>query len=139
MWRRSDRSPSLHLAGSLSCELDAAARRIEDGDESGSGRLTNREADVECIQDGGRAGRECRVGRDDLEEPLAAERRDGVVRAEVGMPSAGGGANPRALGERRDPRVEIRGAPEEMIADGRQRPGPYEATSPAATWQTARV
>ena len=62
-----------------------------------------------------------------------------ALNAEVRMPSAGGGANPRALGERRDPRVEIRGAPEEMIADGRQRPGPYEATSPAATWQTARV
>jgi len=45
-----------------SCELDAAARRIEDGDESGSGRLTNREADVERIQDGAERLRLRRLG-----------------------------------------------------------------------------
>src|SRR5947207_15558289 len=45
-----------------SCELDAAARRIEDGDEPGSGRLANREADVERIQDGAERLRLRRLG-----------------------------------------------------------------------------
>src|SRR5207249_317026 len=68
------------------------------------------------------AGRERRIGSDHLQEPPAAERRNGVVRTEVGMLPTRGRANLGAFRQRGNRDVEIRSAPEQMIAGGRQGP-----------------
>src|SRR5207249_7991137 len=51
-----------------------------------------------------------------------AERRNGVVRTEVGMLSTRGRAHLGAFRQRGNRDVEIRGAPEQVIAGGRQGP-----------------
>src|SRR5262249_5451659 len=79
-------------------------------------RLDRGESVREC------AGAERRIGRDQLEEAPPTERRDRVVRPEVGMLSARGGTDVRPLDERGDGDVELRGAPEEMIAGRGQTP-----------------
>src|SRR5207245_9520536 len=69
-----------------------------------------------------RAGPQRRIGSDHLQEPPAAERRNGVVRTEVGMLPTRGRAHLGAFRQGGDRDLEIRSAPEQMVAGGRQGP-----------------
>src|SRR5439155_1507073 len=103
-------------AGRLgSCQLDSPTRRARRQHDQ-RGRFHAGEPPSKC------AGRERRIGSDHLQEPPAAERRNGVVRTEVGMLPTRGRADLGAFRQRGNRDVEIRSAPEQMIAGGRQGP-----------------